>query len=158
MNYPVNQFILGSTDPMLSSIGDLDMQIQKSEAYIKKLQEFKRQQTSKLIWDCIDEEVSPLSDIQRTRLFNTPEYKKNANIIQNMVDTEILNLVKARIESTPQGKEILQKQLDTVHKLKNSIVEETNKEMEIFNSFKEFSKTNPNVTYEEFVKNNIYDK
>lgn len=32
------------------------------------------------------------------------------------------------------------------------IVEVTNKEMELFKAFKEASKTNPNLTYEEFLK------
>jgi hypothetical protein len=72
-----------------------------------------------------------------------------------MVQNEILNLVKVRIESTERGKELLSKQLRTVRKLKNKIISDTNKEMELFTKFKEYSKNNPNVTYEEFIKANI---
>jgi hypothetical protein len=72
-----------------------------------------------------------------------------------MVNTEILNLVKSRIESTEEGKSILSKQLKIVKKLKKKIIEDTNKEMEIFTKFKEFSRNNPGVTYEEFIKNNL---
>lgn len=77
------------------------------------------------------------------------------NSIQTMVQNEILNLVKSRIESTPEGKELLQSQLKIVKKLKGRIIQETNKEMEVFRKFREFSKTNPEVTYEEFIKANM---
>ena len=45
-----------------------------------------------------------------------------------MVQAEILNLVKGRIESTPEGKELLQRQLKIVKKLKGKIIQETNRE------------------------------
>jgi hypothetical protein len=35
------------------------------------------------------------------------DYVENYNKIQTMVQTEILNLVKGRIENTPEGKELL---------------------------------------------------
>ena len=43
-------------------------------------------------------------------------------------------------------------QLKLVKKLKNKIVEETDNEMAIFKKFREFSKDNPGLTYEEFIK------
>ena len=72
-----------------------------------------------------------------------------------MVQSEILALVKGRIESSPEGKELLEKQLKIVRKLKGKIIQETNKEMEMFRRFREFSKQNPEVTYEEFIKTNM---
>lgn len=49
------------------------------------------------------------------------------------------------------GKHLLEEQLKLVKLLKSKIVEVTNKEMELFKAFKEASKTNPNLTYEEFL-------
>lgn len=69
-----------------------------------------------------------------------------------MVQIELLNLVKAKIEGTQEGRELLQRQLSVVKKLKNKIVQETDNEMAIFNKFREFSKDNPSLTYEEFCK------
>lgn len=155
--YPVNQVILGG-DPMMSSIDDIDMQIQRMEAYRKRLQELKNnkpQQPVKLIWDDIDAEVAPLTDEQKNRLFEDEEYAQNYMKIQNLVQSEILNIVKGRIENTPEGKELLQNQLKSVRKLKGKIINETNMEMEMFRKFKEFSKTNPGVTYEEFIKSSM---
>lgn len=155
--YPINQVILGG-DPMMSSIDDIDMQIQRMEAYRKRLQELKNnkpQQPVKLIWDDIDAEVAPLTDEQKNRLFEDEEYAQNYMKIQNLVQSEILNIVKGRIENTPEGKELLQNQLKSVRKLKGKIINETNMEMEMFRKFKEFSKTNPGVTYEEFIKSSM---
>ena len=72
-----------------------------------------------------------------------------------MVNAEILTLVKARIESTAEGKELLEHQLKVVKKLKGKIIDDTNREMEMFRRFREFSKQNPGITYEEFIKANM---
>lgn len=155
--YPVNQVILGG-DPMMSSIEDLDTQINRMEVYRKKLQEMKSaqmQQPVRLIWDEVDSELLPMTEEQKKRLFDDDEYVDTYSRIQNMVQTEILNLVKGRIESIPEGKELLQRQLNIVRKLKGKIIDDTNREMEVFKRFKEYSKTHPEVTYEEFIKASI---
>jgi len=154
--YPVNQVILGG-DSMMTSIEDLDTQIQKMEAYRRRLQEMKgvqqqQQQPVKLIWDEVDAELLPMSNDQKDRLFDDEEYVQTYTRIQSLVQAEILNLVKGRIEGTPEGKELLQNQLKIVRRLKSKIIDDTNREMEIFKRFKEYSKAHPGVTYEEFIK------
>lgn len=106
----------------------------------------------RMIWDEIDAEISPMTDEQKTRMLQDEDYVDTYTKIQDMVQAEILNLVKGRIESTPEGKELLQRQLKIVKKLKEKIIQETNREMEMFRKFREFSKTHPEVTYEEFIK------
>ena len=154
MNRPINQVFLGG-DPF-HTLDDIDIQIQNMENYRNKLQQIKAlqaQQTPvKLIWDDIDVEVRPMTDDQKKRMFDDAEYVETYTKLNEMVQTEILNLVKAKIESTPEGKELLSQQLRIVKRLKNDIINETNREMEIFKRFKEFSKINPGVTYEEFIK------
>lgn len=153
--YPVNQVILGG-DSMFNSLDDIDMQIQRMEAYRKKLQQLKAMPTpQKLIWDEIDAEISPMSEEQRARLFGDEDYVNVYTRLQNMVQAEILNLVKGRIESHPEGKELLERQLKLVKRLKGKIIDDTNREMELFKKFKEYSKANPEVTYEEFIKANM---
>lgn len=93
-----------------------------------------------------------MSNEQKAMLFQNEEYSDIYNKLQAMVQTELLNLVKGRIENTEEGRELLNAQLKLVKKLKSSIVDSTNREMEIFRSFKEFSKQNPNITYDEFIK------
>lgn len=108
------------------------------------------------IVDEIDAEISPMTDEQKTRMLQDEDYVDTYTKIQDMVQAEILNLVKGRIEATPEGKELLQRQLKIVKKLKGKIIQETNREMEMFRKFREFSKTHPEVTYEEFI--NEYDR
>lgn len=163
---PINQVILGGGDPLLgtSVVGNsLDEQLQLLEKYKQNLEAAKRMKQQqvqpavpqKLIWDEVDAEISPMSDEQKSMLFQDEDYVDTYTKIQNMVQMEILNLVKARIESTPEGKELLQNQLKIVKKLKGKIIQETNREMEMFRKFREFSKQHPEVTYEEFIKANM---
>ena len=154
MNRPINQVFLGG-DPY-HALDDIDIQIQNMENYRNKLQQLKAlqaQQTPvKLIWDDIDAEVRPMSDEQKRKMFDDAEYVETYTKLNEMVQVEILNLVKAKIENTTEGKELLSQQLKIVKRLKSEIINETNREMEMFKRFKEFSKLNPGVTYEEFIK------
>lgn len=157
--YPVNQVILGG-ESMFNSLDDIDMQIQKMEAYRQRLKQIKETQQvqnkpKQLIWDEIDSEINPMSNEQRNRLLQDSDYIEVYNELQSIVQTELLNLVKARIESTDKGRELLSKQLRIVKKLKTKIINDTNKEMELFRKFKDYSKTHPNTSYEEFLKENI---
>lgn len=162
---PINQVILGGGDPLLgnSMVGNsLDEQLQLIEKYKQNLEAAKqlRQQVQpvqqpvpqRMIWDEIDAEINPITDEQKTRMLQDEDYVDTYTKIQGMVQAEILNLVKGRIEATPEGKELLQRQLKIVKKLKGKIIQETNREMEMFRKFREFSKTHPEVTYEEFIK------
>ena len=156
MNRPINQVFLGS-DPY-HSIDDLDLQIQNMENYRNKLQQLKALQSQaqqKLVWDEIDAEVRPMTDEQKRKMFENTEYVEVYSKINEMVQNEILNLVKAKIENTPEGKELLSQQLKIVKQLKSNIINETNREMEMFKRFKDFSKMNPGITYEDFIKANM---
>jgi hypothetical protein len=172
---PVNQFILGGSDPLLypseKMTNSIDEQIaflqsQKqaiNEAYrrnaipnanngVTQNQQVTQQPTTQGIWDAIDAEIAPLTQEQQNMLLNNQDYVNNYNALQSMVQAEVLNLVRGKIEASEDGKHLLEEQLKLVKLLKSKIVEITNKEMELFKAFKEASKTNPNLTYEEFLK------
>lgn len=151
--YPVNQVFLGNSDPLLSQT-DINNQIQmlkQYEAQLSKLQTKGTLQTD-LVWDNIDKEMSSLTESQKAKFFENKEYSDITNSLQTMVQAELINLVKVKIESSPEGKELLQRQLKLVKMLKTKIIEETDNEMAIFKKFREFSKDNPNLTYDEFIK------
>ena len=151
--YPVNQVILGG-DP-LNSMPDFETQMQLLEIQKKKLQQLKQQVQSvpqKFLWDEIDAEIKPLSDEQKEKLLMNQEYLYNHNALQMMVQTELINLIKGKIEAIPEGKELLQNQLRLTKKLKTQIIEDTQKEMQAFTRFKEYSKSHPEITYNEFIK------
>ena len=160
---PVNQFILGGDSMLNSNLDDIDSQIQRMEIYRQRLKQLKEQSQSNqtqpsqksIIWDQIDQEINPMTDEQKNRLLQDQEYITNYNELQNLVQMELLNLVKAKIENTEKGKELLSKQLKIVKKLKTKIIEDTDREMELFKKFKEYSKKHPDTSYDEFIKENM---
>ena len=155
---PLNQFILGGDSMFSNNLDDIDTQIQRMELYrqrlkqIKESQQIQNSQPQRLIWDEIDSEITPMSNEQKNRLLQDQDYTSIYTELQSMVQSELLNLVKAKIEGSERGKELLQKQLKIVRKLKTKIIEDTDREMEMFKRFKEYSKEHPNTSYDEFIK------
>ena len=141
-----------------NNLDDIDTQIQRMEAYrqrlkqLKESQQIQNNQPQRLIWDEIDQEITPMSNEQKNKLFNDQDYVSIYTELQSMVQAELLNLVKAKIEGSERGKELLSKQLKIVKKLKTKIIEDTDREMEMFKKFKEYSKEHPNTSYDEFIK------
>jgi len=128
-------------------------QIQQAANGQQTLQQVSPQQTAKVsVWDLIDAEIEPLTNEQRNMLATNEEYVANYNNLQSMVQAEVLNLVRANIENSPEGKTLLDNQLKLVKNLKTSIIEMSQREMQLFNAFKEASAKNPSLTYEEFIK------
>ncbi len=153
---PFSQINIGG-DPLLNTQGfNIEEQLRQLEMRKQTLESMKQlnpqAMPTSLIWNEIDAEVKVLSQEQLQKLFENEDYVRIYVRIQELVNAEILNLVKPRIESTPEGKQLLQEQLNLVRKMKPKIVEDTNRDMELFKRFREFSKTNPDVTYEDFIK------
>lgn len=48
-----------------------------------------------------------MTDEQKARMLQDEDYVDTYTKIQDMVQAEILNLVKGRIEATPEGKELV---------------------------------------------------
>ena len=143
---PVNQVILGN--PLLSG-EDFSKQLELMKQYEAKLQNLKYNNS---IWDDIDKEIEVLSDDQKKRLLEDGSYVSTVESIQKIIQEELLNLVKDKVLIRQDGKELLDKQLGLIKILKEKIISETNNEMELFKKFKEVSKDNPSLTYENFCR------
>ena len=153
---PINQITIGG-DPLLGTPSyNIEEQLRQLEARKQALESMKQLNPQAIqqsvLWDSIDSEIKVLSQDQLSKLYENQEYITTYTRIQELVNTEIINLVKARIENTTEGKQLLQEQLNIIRKMKPTIIEETNREVELFKRFREYSKNNPNVTYEEFIK------
>ena len=77
---------------------------------------------------------------QKNRLLQDCEYREVYNELQLIVQQELVNLVKSKIENSDRGKELLDKQYNIVKRLKNKIIQDTDREMELFKKFKEYNK------------------
>ena len=153
---PINQITIGG-DPLLNNQGlNIEEQLRQLELRKQSLESMKQLNPQAIpqaiLWDSIDSEIKVLSTEQKNKLFENEDYLRIYNRLQELVNIEILNSVKYRIENTPEGKQLLQDQLNIVKKMKPKIVEDTNREVELFRRFREFSKTNPDITYESFIK------
>ena len=125
---PVNQFILGS-NPYLD---DLDTQIAKSKEYQQRLMQLKQNEGTPL-WDKIDSEINTLTPIQQSKMLQNKEYAEVNTKLQGLVWSELVKLVKSKVETN--NKELLSKQLELIGKLKAKIVEEDTRELDLFNEF-----------------------
>jgi hypothetical protein len=156
-----NIYLGGTPDTSGLSMDSLDSQIRQLNAYKMKLQELQNNsrvpqpEPTKSLWSSLDAELSTLTDEQLTQLNTDAKYVASYNQIQTLVQQELMNLVKGKIEGSEQGKKILESHLEITKSIKTSIIQDTKKEMELFLKFKEYAKSNPNATYEEFLKNNI---
>lgn len=162
MHTPQYQFNLGNPDPILAgnnySVPDyfkgLDDEINRLNELKQRINQ--RQNTPQnqySIWDEIDKEVSALTDEQKSILGKDETYISIDRELQMMIQQELINSVKNKIENSPRGKELLETQLKNIRDKKKHIVEESNKEMELFKKFQVAVQINPNITYSEFVKN-----
>lgn len=166
---PLNQFIVN--DPLLATnqvAASIDEQIQsliqqkqilsdRQRQYRQSMQQTQQgpqpvQQNTVSLWTSIDSEIEPLTNEQREMLATNEEYVNNYNTLQAMVQQELLNLVRDKIEQSEDGNKLLTAQLSLVKKLKTTIVETTNREMEIFKMFRQASAADPKLTYDEFIK------
>lgn len=158
MAYENNIYLGNGYDPLLqdgSSIEDLQARmkvLQDRKQELLALKGGQKQVQESSLWDKIDAEVEPLTDAQKKVLFSDEEYQQNEASIMELVQAEMINLVRPRVESSQQGKQILEAQYKLVKSKKNAVIEEANKEVEMFNAFKLASKANPELTYSEFVK------
>lgn len=146
---------VGTNDPLLSS-GNLEEQLKIAEQRLAALQELRSRrevpQDQTPLWNAIDKEIEPLTDEQRAKLQNSGEYMELYTQLNALVQTALVDLVKGSIERSEEGRRLLEAQLKVIKDLKVKIIKDSEREMELFRKFKEYSSSNPGATYEEFLK------
>lgn len=135
---PVTQFILGNSDPLLYPSEKMTNSIDEQIAFLQSQKQaineaYRRnaipnanngttqnqQVPTQGIWDAIDAEIAPLTQEQQNMLLNNQDYVNNYNALQSMVQAEVLNLVRGKIEASEDGKHLLEEQLKLVKLLKS---------------------------------------
>lgn len=156
---PQYQFNLGS-DPILNyNPNTLNTYQENLEQELQRLQAIRQMPTNPYnqvktnLWDEIEKEVSSLTNDQKVLLIKDESYGKIEEQLQMLVQQELFNLVKDKINTSEQGRKILQQQLDNIKSRKSAIIEESNREIELFKKFQIAVQANPNLTYPEFIKN-----
>ena len=60
-------------------------------------------------------------------------------------------LVRDKVEEREDGKQLLEKQLQIIKQIKSYVSDKRNKDIDLFNRFKEYSRIHPETTYEQFL-------
>lgn len=106
---PVNQFILGSSDPLLYPSEKMTNSIDEQIAFLQSQKQaineaYRRnaipnanngttqnqQVPTQGIWDAIDAEIAPLTQEQQNMLLSNQDYVNNYNALQSIVQAEVL--------------------------------------------------------------------
>lgn len=107
--------------------------------------------TGESLWNKIDAEISNCDKYILDIICKDERYITINNQLNNIVQQELLLLVRDKVEQREDGKRLLEKQLEVVKSIKESSKEQRDEEMMLFARFKEYSKLHPNTTYEEFL-------
>ena len=175
MPFPQYQVNLGY-DPLLAGVASPVDYITQLDNQIQQLTAAKRQIQSQLgnsnqnmqparlaqpqqvnLWDEIDKEVCSLNNDQQAILAKDDVYNNVSAELQMLIQQELINSVRDKVANSPRGKELLEKQLNNIRAKKDSIIEEANKELELFKKFQIAAQANPKLTYVDFC-NNIKNK
>ena len=103
------------------------------------------------LWTKIDAEVANIDKYTSEALSTDENYKTINTQLQNIVQQELLFLVRDKVEQREDGKQLLEKQLQIIKQIKSNVSDKRNKDIDLFNRFKEYSRIHPETTYEQFL-------
>lgn len=162
---PQYQFNLGQNDPLLNGrVATPEDYFNTVNQEIERLNTIRQQLAQNVqpnglpakqtvnVWDEIDKEIASLTNDQKQILAQDQTYAGIEQELQFMIQQELINSVKGKVANTARGKELLDLQLKNIKEKKAKIVEESNKEAELFKKFQIATQANPNLTYAEFIK------
>lgn len=102
-------------------------------------------------WVKIDNEVANVDKYTSDALASDENYKSINTQLQNIIQQELLFLVRDKVEQREDGKKLLEKQLQIIKQIKSNVSDKRNKDIDLFNRFKEYSRLHPETTYEQFL-------
>lgn len=142
------------TDPLLKGrdYDNIERLMHENEAVQRQIKAFgqnaaNRSQTP--IWDEIDRIVSSLSSQEAAYLNSSDEFMENSTAIQELVNAEILAIVRARIEQSDEGHAILERQLAFVKKASRAAKEQQAQRDALLN---EYMTQYSDMTFNEFME------
>lgn len=107
--------------------------------------------TGEELWNKIDAEITNCDKYVLDIISKDERYISINNQLNNIVQQELLLLVRDKVEQREDGKRLLEKQLEIVKSIKEKSKESRDEEMMLFARFKEYSKLHPDTTYEQFL-------
>ena len=136
---------------IISIDSQIEQLVKLKKQYQSLTNEDNNEKVSDSLWDKINNELADVEPYILKEITSNSDYQKYNVELNGLVQQELLMLVRDKVESKENGKELLKKQLETIKHIKTFATKEQQEEMLLFSKFKEYSKLHPNTTYEEFL-------
>ena len=152
------------TDPLLGSGPDYSAHLAELE-HAQRAIEQQRQSILKLaqntqnpeatptsqtpIWDQIDTLTDNMTAAEFQAMQDDPSYQKSLGELMEYVAAVQLQLIRPRIEASPEGKKLLEQHLTTVKFLRKAAADNVDKRLA---DFEDYTKNYSHMSWEEYLK------
>ena len=142
-------------DPLLQSRGYSLPELERAhEEALHRLQQLKQAsqqqvQSKSPVWDEIDSLMSGMSDRELQYLAANEEFNESNNAVMAILQREYLRIMRPIVEGTKDGKDVLEKHLTIVKRLKKLAVNEANRKYSLMD---EYMEKYSDMSFDEFLK------
>jgi len=152
------------TDPLLGSGPDYSAHLAELEQAQKAIEQ-QKQSILKLaqntqnpeatptsptpIWDQIDTLTDNMTAAEFKAMQDDPSYQKSLGELMEYVGAVQLQLIRPRIEASPEGKKLLEQHLTTIKFLRKAAADNVDKRLA---DFEDYTKNYSHMSWEEYLK------
>lgn len=140
------------SDGGLNDLQELERQKQELSARQQQILRNPQSLSRTPLWDKLDEEIGALTAEQQQDMLNDEEFADINSKVTALVQYEQLKLVRASIETSPEGKELLQAMLAAAQRVKGALQTAQRQAYSEYEAFVVASARNPKLTLSEFRK------
>ena len=126
---------------------------QRKQALLQLAQQAEAEQSKPTsptpIWDEIDAITDNMSQAEFKAMEADENYQKSLEALMNYVAAVQLQMIRPRIEGSPEGKKLLEQHLTNVKFLRKAALDDVNKKMA---DFEDYTKNYSHMSWEEYLK------
>ena len=137
-------------DGSFADLQELERRKQELSQQQQQIIQSRQASSSTPLWDKLDAEVATLSAEQQQQMMNDEEFAEINSKVTAIVQYEQLKLVKAKVEATAEGRELLQSLLKATQRVKGALETAQKQAYNEYAAFIAESAKNPKLTLEEF--------
>ena len=144
-----NNFFFTGNDPLLGSgnyasqMAEIDRMKQMVAEREQALQRLKgqavqdAQPTRTPVWDEIDTITRGMSEKEFSIMASNDEFIESQNAVMSILQAKYMQMMRPMVEGCSEGKDVLEKHLTLVKRLRKSASSEVDREINDFNEYKE---------------------
>lgn len=156
-----NFFFTGGSDPLLGTTPSYDAQCKELEHMKQivahreqmlrqvKTQIEQPQQSGTPVWDEIDSITQGLSEKEFELISNNDEFIESQNTVMQILQAKYMQMMRPVVEGCQEGKDILERHLTLLKRLRKSASSEVDREI---NDFQEYKERYADMPYSEYLK------